>query len=80
MTLANFDGAVFVVDDQAWPTSAYSACGNRLIIRVVYLELVEIGLNFSVACARVHAVDLMVDAPTPVSESQLKDLGIQVRK
>jgi aspartyl-tRNA synthetase len=25
-------------------------------------------------------VDLMVDAPTPVSESQLKDLGIQVRK
>jgi aspartyl-tRNA synthetase len=27
-----------------------------------------------------RAVDLMVDAPTPVSESQLKDLGIQVRK
>jgi aspartyl-tRNA synthetase len=27
-----------------------------------------------------RAVDLMVDAPTPVSEAQLKDLGIQVRK
>ncbi len=27
-----------------------------------------------------RAVDLMVDAPTPVGESQLKDLGIQVRK
>ena len=27
-----------------------------------------------------RAVDLMVDAPTPVSESQLKDLGIQVKK
>jgi aspartyl-tRNA synthetase len=27
-----------------------------------------------------RAVDLMVDAPTPVSESQLKELGIQVRK
>jgi aspartyl-tRNA synthetase len=27
-----------------------------------------------------RAVDLMVDAPTPVSETQLKELGIQVRK
>ena len=27
-----------------------------------------------------RAVDLMVDAPTPVSEGQLKDLGIQVRR
>jgi aspartyl-tRNA synthetase len=27
-----------------------------------------------------RAVDLMVDAPTPVSEGQLKELGIQVRK
>jgi aspartyl-tRNA synthetase len=27
-----------------------------------------------------RAVDLMVDAPTPVSEPQLKELGIQVRK
>jgi aspartyl-tRNA synthetase len=27
-----------------------------------------------------RAVDLMVDAPTPVSEAQLKELGIQVRK
>jgi aspartyl-tRNA synthetase len=27
-----------------------------------------------------RAVDLMVDAPTPVSESQLKDLGIAIRK
>jgi aspartyl-tRNA synthetase len=27
-----------------------------------------------------RAVDLMVDAPTPVSESQLKELGIQVKK
>jgi len=27
-----------------------------------------------------RAVDLMVDAPTPVSESQLRDLGIQVKK
>jgi len=27
-----------------------------------------------------RAVDLMVDAPTPVSEAQLKDLGIQTRK
>ena len=27
-----------------------------------------------------RAVDLMVDAPTPVSESQLKDLGITVKK
>jgi aspartyl-tRNA synthetase len=27
-----------------------------------------------------RAVDLMVDAPTPVSEAQLKDLGIAVRK
>jgi aspartyl-tRNA synthetase len=27
-----------------------------------------------------RAVDLMVDAPTPVSETQLKDLGIQIRK
>jgi len=27
-----------------------------------------------------RAVDLMVDAPTPVSEEQLKELGIQVRK
>jgi aspartyl-tRNA synthetase len=27
-----------------------------------------------------RAVDLMVDAPTPVSDSQLKDLGIQVKK
>jgi len=27
-----------------------------------------------------RAVDLMVDAPTPVSEAQLRDLGIQVRK
>jgi aspartyl-tRNA synthetase len=27
-----------------------------------------------------RAVDLMVDAPTPVSEDQLKDLGIAVRK
>ncbi|HZU42487.1 MAG TPA: aspartate--tRNA ligase [Terriglobales bacterium] len=26
------------------------------------------------------AVDLMVDAPTPVSEAQLKELGIQIRK
>ena len=26
------------------------------------------------------AVDLMVDAPTPVSEAQLKDLGIAVHK
>jgi hypothetical protein len=25
-------------------------------------------------------VDLMVDAPTPVSEAQLKELGIQVKK
>jgi hypothetical protein len=25
-------------------------------------------------------VDLMVDAPTPVSEAQLRDLGIIVRK
>jgi aspartyl-tRNA synthetase len=27
-----------------------------------------------------RAVDLMVDAPTPVGEAQLKDLGIQVKK
>jgi len=27
-----------------------------------------------------RAVDLMVDAPTPVSETQLRDLGIQVKK
>jgi aspartyl-tRNA synthetase len=27
-----------------------------------------------------RAVDLMVDAPTPVTESQLRDLGIQVKK
>jgi aspartyl-tRNA synthetase len=27
-----------------------------------------------------RAVDLMVDAPTPVSESQLKELGIAIRK
>jgi aspartyl-tRNA synthetase len=27
-----------------------------------------------------RAVDLMVDAPTPVSEAQLKELGIAVRK
>jgi aspartyl-tRNA synthetase len=27
-----------------------------------------------------RAVDLMVDAPTPVSETQLKELGIQVKK
>jgi aspartyl-tRNA synthetase len=27
-----------------------------------------------------RAVDLMVDAPTPVGEAQLKELGIQVRK
>ncbi|HEY1262022.1 MAG TPA: aspartate--tRNA ligase [Terriglobales bacterium] len=27
-----------------------------------------------------RAVDLMVDAPTPVSEKQLKELGIQIRK
>jgi aspartyl-tRNA synthetase len=27
-----------------------------------------------------RAVDLMVDAPTPVSESQLRDLGIQIKK
>jgi aspartyl-tRNA synthetase len=26
-----------------------------------------------------RAVDLMVDAPTPVSEAQLRDLGIQIR-
>ena len=26
------------------------------------------------------AVDLMVDAPTPVSEAQMKELGIAVRK
>jgi aspartyl-tRNA synthetase len=26
------------------------------------------------------AVDLMVDAPTPVSDAQLKDLGIRVKK
>jgi aspartyl-tRNA synthetase len=28
----------------------------------------------------VRAVDLMVDAPTPVSEAQLKELGIQIRR
>jgi aspartyl-tRNA synthetase len=27
-----------------------------------------------------RAVDLMVDAPTPVSEAQLKELGIAIRK
>lgn len=27
-----------------------------------------------------RAVDLMVDAPTPVSEKQLKELGISIRK
>jgi aspartyl-tRNA synthetase len=27
-----------------------------------------------------RAVDMMVDAPTPVSEAQLKELGIQIRK
>ena len=27
-----------------------------------------------------RAVDLMVDAPTPVNEAQLKDLGIQIKK
>ena len=27
-----------------------------------------------------RAVDLMVEAPTPVSEAQLRDLGIQVKK
>src|SRR5262249_12908719 len=27
-----------------------------------------------------RAVDLMVDAPTPVSEGQLKELGIQVKR
>jgi aspartyl-tRNA synthetase len=27
-----------------------------------------------------RAVDLMVDAPTPVGDAQLKELGIQVRK
>ena len=27
-----------------------------------------------------RAVDLMVDAPTPVSDAQLKDLGIEVKK
>ena len=27
-----------------------------------------------------RAVDLMVDAPTPVSDAQLRDLGIQVKK
>jgi len=27
-----------------------------------------------------RAVDLMVDAPTPVSEAQLRELGIQVKK
>jgi len=26
-----------------------------------------------------RAVDLMVDAPTPVSDSQLRDLGIAIR-
>jgi aspartyl-tRNA synthetase len=28
----------------------------------------------------VRAVDLMVDAPAPVSEAQLKELGIVIRK
>jgi aspartyl-tRNA synthetase len=27
-----------------------------------------------------RAVDLMVDAPTPVSDRQLRELGIQVKK
>jgi aspartyl-tRNA synthetase len=27
-----------------------------------------------------RAVDLMVDAPTPVSEGRLKELGITIRK
>src|SRR5436190_12723 len=27
-----------------------------------------------------RAVDLMVDAPTPVSEAQLKELGIQIKR
>jgi aspartyl-tRNA synthetase len=27
-----------------------------------------------------RAVDLMVDAPTPVNEAQLRDLGISIRK
>jgi aspartyl-tRNA synthetase len=27
-----------------------------------------------------RAVDLMVDAPTPVDERQLRDLGISIRK
>jgi aspartyl-tRNA synthetase len=27
-----------------------------------------------------RAVDLMVDAPTPVSEKQLRELGIAIRK
>ena len=27
-----------------------------------------------------RAVDLMVDAPTPASEAQLKELGIVIRK
>lgn len=27
-----------------------------------------------------RAVDLMVDAPTPVDEKQLRELGIQVKK
>jgi aspartyl-tRNA synthetase len=27
-----------------------------------------------------RAVDLMVDAPTPVSDAQLRDLGISIRK
>src|ERR1700724_2426257 len=50
---------------------------DRIVMILAGAESLRDGIAFT---RQLRAVDLMVDAPTPVSDAQLKDLGIQVKK
>ncbi len=51
---------MLVVDYQAWPTPADSSSGDSLVVRVVDFQLIEIRLDFSIACARIDLETCLV--------------------
>ena len=54
ISCADFNGAVFVIQNHARATAVYRARGSCAIVVIVDLQRVEVGLNFSIARLRIQ--------------------------